>query len=183
MTLYCTTLICITLTSYSYIYWRLKLVAQSTPMSLFKPNGIFKQLNLIWLEKIHRDICKFRKHCYFTNWSEGKTDKERPRESSSIQHSQISPENRNIPDKVSYHQNGKPWILDILNVFSEHVQTFGIGHRDSEQWKTSAWIERVCRYSQDKYDIDGLVQDCSNSSALAMELLQPCTKPPIWCKF
>ena len=27
--------------------------------------------------------------------------------------------------------------------------------------------------------IDGLAQDCSNSSALAMELLQSCTKPPI----
>ena len=28
--------------------------------------------------------------------------------------------------------------------------------------------------------IDGLVQDCSNSSALAMELLQSCTKPSEW---
>ena len=28
--------------------------------------------------------------------------------------------------------------------------------------------------------IHGLVQDCSNSSALAMELLQSCTKPLIW---
>ena len=28
--------------------------------------------------------------------------------------------------------------------------------------------------------ITGLVQDCSNSSALAMELLQSCTKPSIW---
>ena len=28
--------------------------------------------------------------------------------------------------------------------------------------------------------IDGLVQDCSNSSALAIELLQPCTKPYIY---
>ena len=28
-------------------------------------------------------------------------------------------------------------------------------------------------------NIDGLVQDCSNSSELAMELLQPCTKPSI----
>ena len=27
--------------------------------------------------------------------------------------------------------------------------------------------------------IDGLVQDCSNSSALAMELLHSCTKPSI----
>ena len=26
-------------------------------------------------------------------------------------------------------------------------------------------------------DIDGLVQDCSNSIANALELLQPCTKP------
>ena len=29
--------------------------------------------------------------------------------------------------------------------------------------------------------IDGLVQDCSNSSALAMELLQSFAKPSIWC--
>ena len=27
------------------------------------------------------------------------------------------------------------------------------------------------------HQVDGLVQDCSNSSALAMELLQSCTKP------
>ena len=29
--------------------------------------------------------------------------------------------------------------------------------------------------------VDGLVQDCSNSSALAMELLQSCSKPSMWC--
>ena len=28
--------------------------------------------------------------------------------------------------------------------------------------------------------IDGLVKDCSNSSGLAVELLQTCTKPLIW---
>ena len=28
--------------------------------------------------------------------------------------------------------------------------------------------------------MDGLVQDCSISSVLAMELLQSCTKPSIW---
>ena len=32
-------------------------------------------------------------------------------------------------------------------------------------------------YESTKYLVDGLVQDCSNSSALAMELLQSCTKP------
>ena len=29
-------------------------------------------------------------------------------------------------------------------------------------------------------NIDGLVQDCSNSIALAMELLQSCTEPSIY---
>ena len=32
------------------------------------------------------------------------------------------------------------------------------------------------------YRFDGLMQDCSNSSALAMELLQSCTKPSIYIK-
>ena len=31
--------------------------------------------------------------------------------------------------------------------------------------------------------IDGLVEDCSNSRVLAMELLQSCTKPSIWCQY
>ena len=31
--------------------------------------------------------------------------------------------------------------------------------------------------------IDGLLQDCSNSSALAMELLQACTKPSIYTSY
>ena len=31
------------------------------------------------------------------------------------------------------------------------------------------------------FTFDGLVQDCSNSSALAMEVLQSCAKPSIWC--
>ena len=33
-------------------------------------------------------------------------------------------------------------------------------------------LSMVCRYN-----VGGLVQDCSNSSAVAMELLQSCTKP------
>ena len=32
-------------------------------------------------------------------------------------------------------------------------------------------------YNVDEDRVDGVVQDCSNSSALAMELLQSCTKP------
>ena len=32
-----------------------------------------------------------------------------------------------------------------------------------------------------RHHVDALVQDCNNSSALAMELLQSCTKPSMWC--
>ena len=37
----------------------------------------------------------------------------------------------------------------------------------------------ILTYHQCDY-IDGLAQDCSNSSALAMELLQSCTKSSTW---
>ena len=48
------------------------------------------------------------------------------------------------------------------------------------QWiyvATPAFINQyVPRHKRDI--LDGLVQDCSISSALAMEILQSCTKPP-----
>ena len=38
-----------------------------------------------------------------------------------------------------------------------------------------------CPYHNMAYHyVDGLVQDCSNSSANALELLQSCTKPSMW---
>ena len=44
-----------------------------------------------------------------------------------------------------------------------------------------AYLLRWCvRAAIDRTYITGLVQDCSNSSVLAMELLQSCTKPSIW---
>ena len=42
------------------------------------------------------------------------------------------------------------------------------------------WQPRPCGIFVDILYIDSLVQDCCNSSALAMELLQSCTKPSIW---
>ena len=48
-----------------------------------------------------------------------------------------------------------------------------IGHRQTHHqpfWGAATTLES---------NIDGLVQDCSNSIANAMELLQPCTKPSI----
>ena len=40
-------------------------------------------------------------------------------------------------------------------------------------------VKAVFREAYIDASIDGLVQDCSNSSALGMELLQSCTKPSI----
>ena len=45
-------------------------------------------------------------------------------------------------------------------------------------WRHINWL----RYLTNLHYINGLVQDCSNSSALAMELLQSCTKPLIYNK-
>ena len=46
---------------------------------------------------------------------------------------------------------------------------------------TKIFISLIVRNSSvAKYHFDGLVQDCSNSSALAMELLQSSTKPTIY---
>ena len=38
-------------------------------------------------------------------------------------------------------------------------------------------------YASHDEHVDGLVQDCSNSNALAMKLLQSCTKPSIYFCF
>ena len=44
-------------------------------------------------------------------------------------------------------------------------------------WEILAWMSN---YKLMELCIDGLVQDCSNSSALAMELLQSFTKPSVY---
>ena len=54
-------------------------------------------------------------------------------------------------------------------LFGEPIQTSAVANKEKEVRK----FERVWRV---RY-FGGLVQDCSNSSALAMELLQSCTKP------
>ena len=41
-------------------------------------------------------------------------------------------------------------------------------------------IHKTWKITVATHHIDGLVQDCSNSSALAIELLQSCTKPSIY---
>ena len=41
--------------------------------------------------------------------------------------------------------------------------------------------QKLFRARQGVYHIDALEQGCSNSLYNALELLQPCTKPSIWC--
>ena len=46
------------------------------------------------------------------------------------------------------------------------------------QWNGQNIINTT--WKEGDYDIDVFVQDCSNSSALAMKLLQSCTETSIW---
>ena len=50
----------------------------------------------------------------------------------------------------------------------------------SAKWWPFCLGFEVVNHDQKANDIDGFVQDCSNSSASAMELLQSCIKPPIY---
>ena len=44
-----------------------------------------------------------------------------------------------------------------------------------------AHINQCNKRRSEQVHIEGLAQDCSNSSVLAVELLQSCTKPSIYC--
>ena len=44
-------------------------------------------------------------------------------------------------------------------------------------------ITNYVHYSWETLYIDSLAQDCSNSIANALELLQSCTNPSIWCGY
>ena len=46
---------------------------------------------------------------------------------------------------------------------------------------TSHYLKECSAMHDLQWHMKGLVQDCSNSIALAMELLQSCAKPSIWC--
>ena len=63
------------------------------------------------------------------------------------------------------------------------TRKFSYGFTISKTNKTNIYCT-VCSiacwgWHQRKHHIDGLVQDCNNSIANALELLQSCTKPPI----
>ena len=88
-------------------------------------------------------------------------------------------------------QNGIHFVSALMcyikgNFCTCHVQNYCWNNYYAREMKMLFhWIGRIrCFisvrhwgiYSHSEEQIDGLVQDCSNSSALAMELLQSCTK-------
>ena len=92
----------------------------------------------------------------------------------------------NIPVSSTHIVQGYFTSLYVLLLRGAIVRAIIRWHRC--KWR--AWVNgkrktKLPAYCM--YYIDGLVQDCSYSSALAMELLQSCTKPPIlffrfpWC--
>ena len=80
-------------------------------------------------------------------------------------------------DTIALYDMAK--LIHFLLIFLED----GLTNVLSPQW------EYLCQWqlhlesdpSKEQAHIDGLVQDCSNSSASAMELLQSCTEPSIYC--
>ena len=67
------------------------------------------------------------------------------------------------------------WSMYFLSFYNMQLSSIFI-----EVHVDTMWEVLLCHPSWLNYDIDGLVQDCSNSIALAMELLQSCTKPSIY---
>ena len=66
-------------------------------------------------------------------------------------------------------------FLGIYCIFSGDCKTYT---RDTPQFACEGKVWSVCcQFTIRVLHIDGLVQDCRNYSALAMELLQSCTKP------
>ena len=77
-------------------------------------------------------------------------------------------------------QNGRHFANDIFKYIFLNENVW-ISLKISLKWTITKCIEVdiVCTIHIMHLHIDSLVQDCSNSSALAVELLQSCTKPTI----
>ena len=71
---------------------------------------------------------------------------------------------------VTLQQMSDKWVLKSVRNINPLSPNFVLCHLTQNWLANSGFISNY---------IDGLVQDCSNSSALAMELLQSCTKPSI----
>ena len=76
---------------------------------------------------------------------------------------------------MAWHRTGdKSWVKIQYSINSEYVI---MRLKNIKQRIILVYMMKVIMILH----FSGLVQDCSNSSANTLELLQPCTKPLIWC--
>ena len=81
---------------------------------------------------------------------------------------------------VSSNSKSDLWSAAGLYVLSQYIrQRYNSTQRF--YFLYVALLIYKARHRQFIFYINGLVQDCSNASALAIELLQSCTKPSICC--
>ena len=90
--------------------------------------------------------------------------------------------------KPKFYRRHFPW-QKVMQIYLNLFHWVPLITRDRwfgpNKWQAITW---ACGDSSLRH-IDGLVQDCRNSSALAVELLQSCTKPsicvtrPEWLKY
>ena len=90
--------------------------------------------------------------------------------------------------RIVWDDRSIPWLLIPGSLHRQDISTYAVDYTESTalylpEGKISTItiisvmnIDRKC-----KYNFDGFVQDCSNSIANALELLQSCTKPSISC--
>ena len=73
----------------------------------------------------------------------------------------------------------------LTGYLSHRAIDYSSGHPEGgmSQIPYDIHISLLCFDFLSLYHIEGFVQDCSDSNALAMELLQSCAKPSIWCKW
>ena len=78
-----------------------------------------------------------------------------------------------------WHFMGKYEDISAFSIISQHLNITACWNFSS--LKTSEWLSLTAFLGTVgiKAHIDGLVQDCSNSIANSLELLQSCTKPSI----
>ena len=72
--------------------------------------------------------------------------------------------------KISRNRMAQNWIIATYYFYCILIDSH-------KQWQWEVSQDFLPDVTSTVDQIDGLVQDCSNSSALAMELLQSCTKP------
>ena len=81
-----------------------------------------------------------------------------------------------MPGKKFHHSSPAFIEMDLFNPWI-NIQITLLSTVLNPQLQKFCVISYVMKICNERDKINGLVQDCSNSSALAVELLQSCTEP------